>query len=124
MIPGELFIDDGPIELNVGRRTVTLTVANTGGRFSFCGQFVEISFNQRHLSGKSMGSDITFGSLHFAMTHDGFQENSKPCLNYGFMRRSFLNKVSAKSESNDLRTSYSCSACCISLSDKRSRAKL
>ena len=32
MIPGELFIDDGPIELNVGRRTVTLTVANTGDR--------------------------------------------------------------------------------------------
>ena len=32
MIPGELFIDDGPIELNAGRRTVTLKVANTGDR--------------------------------------------------------------------------------------------
>ncbi|MEW6150261.1 MAG: urease subunit beta, partial [Pseudomonadota bacterium] len=29
MIPGELFIQDGEIELNAGRKTVTLTVANT-----------------------------------------------------------------------------------------------
>jgi urease subunit beta len=32
MIPGEMFIQDGEIELNAGRRTVTLTVANTGDR--------------------------------------------------------------------------------------------
>jgi urease subunit beta len=32
MIPGELFIKDGEIELNKGRRSVTLTVANTGDR--------------------------------------------------------------------------------------------
>jgi len=32
MIPGELLIDDGEIELNAGRATVTLTVANTGDR--------------------------------------------------------------------------------------------
>ena len=32
MIPGELFSADGYIELNVGRTTVTLTVANTGDR--------------------------------------------------------------------------------------------
>jgi urease subunit beta len=32
MIPGEMKIDDGEIELNAGRRTVTLTVANTGDR--------------------------------------------------------------------------------------------
>src|ERR1700748_1858060 len=32
MIPGELFIKDGEIELNAGRKTVTLTVANTGER--------------------------------------------------------------------------------------------
>ena len=32
MIPGELFIEDGVIELNAGRATVTLTVANTGDR--------------------------------------------------------------------------------------------
>ena len=32
MIPGELFIKDGEIELNAGRKTVTLNVANTGDR--------------------------------------------------------------------------------------------
>src|ERR1700747_191740 len=32
MIPGELFIKDGEIELNAGRKTVTLTVSNTGDR--------------------------------------------------------------------------------------------
>ena len=32
MIPGELFIKNGEIELNAGRKTVTLTVANTGDR--------------------------------------------------------------------------------------------
>ena len=32
MIPGELFIKDGDIELNAGRKTVTLSVANSGDR--------------------------------------------------------------------------------------------
>ena len=32
MIPGELFIKDGDIELNKGRKTVTVSVANSGDR--------------------------------------------------------------------------------------------
>jgi urease subunit beta len=32
MIPGETFIEDGEIELNAGRATVTLNVSNTGDR--------------------------------------------------------------------------------------------
>ena len=32
MIPGELFIDEGELELNAGRPTVTLEVGNTGDR--------------------------------------------------------------------------------------------
>jgi len=32
MIPGEMFIQEGEIELNVGRSTVRLQVANTGDR--------------------------------------------------------------------------------------------
>ncbi len=32
MIPGELLVDAGDIELNAGRPTVTLAVANTGDR--------------------------------------------------------------------------------------------
>ena len=32
MIPGELFIKDGDIELTKGRKSLTLTVANSGDR--------------------------------------------------------------------------------------------
>lgn len=32
MIPGEMFIEDGEIELNTDRDTVTITIANTGDR--------------------------------------------------------------------------------------------
>jgi urease subunit beta len=32
MIPGEIFVADGDIELNAGRPAVTLIVANTGDR--------------------------------------------------------------------------------------------
>ena len=32
MIPGEYFIQEGEIELNAGRKGVTLTVSNTGDR--------------------------------------------------------------------------------------------
>src|SRR5678816_3960925 len=32
MLPGEMFIKDGDIELNKGRKTVTLSVANNGDR--------------------------------------------------------------------------------------------
>ena len=32
MIPGEFFIQDGDITLNAGRKTVTVSVSNTGDR--------------------------------------------------------------------------------------------
>ena len=32
MIPGEVKVRDGELELNAGRRTITLTVANSGDR--------------------------------------------------------------------------------------------
>ena len=32
MTPGEIFTPDGDIEINVGRRTITLKVSNTGDR--------------------------------------------------------------------------------------------
>ena len=32
MIPGEYFLDEGSIELNAGRSTVTISVSNTGDR--------------------------------------------------------------------------------------------
>ncbi|NJN31854.1 MAG: urease subunit beta [Synechococcales cyanobacterium RM1_1_8] len=32
MVPGELFVEDGEIELNAGRATVVVSVANSGDR--------------------------------------------------------------------------------------------
>lgn len=32
MIPGEMIVDDGEIELNIGRRVLNLVVSNTGDR--------------------------------------------------------------------------------------------
>ena len=32
MIPGEMFIKDGEIEINAGRKTLSLSVTNTGDR--------------------------------------------------------------------------------------------
>ena len=32
MIPGEMLIEEGVIELNVGRRTASITIANSGDR--------------------------------------------------------------------------------------------
>ena len=32
MIPGELLVGDGDVELNAGRRTIVVSVANTGDR--------------------------------------------------------------------------------------------
>jgi urease subunit beta len=32
MIPGEILVEDGEIELNAGRRVLAVTVANTGDR--------------------------------------------------------------------------------------------
>ena len=32
MIPGEIFVQDGDVELNEGRATISLSVANTGDR--------------------------------------------------------------------------------------------
>jgi urease subunit beta len=32
MMPGEIIVADGDIEINAGRRTITLAVANTGDR--------------------------------------------------------------------------------------------
>ena len=32
MIPGEMLVAEGEVELNVGRRTLTLSVTNTGDR--------------------------------------------------------------------------------------------
>jgi urease beta subunit len=73
MIPGEFFIKDGEIELNAGRKTVTLTVANTGDRpiqvgshYHFFETNPALKFDRkkaRYVS--SRGRHATCSSLHW-----------------------------------------------------------
>ncbi|WP_321931141.1 urease subunit beta [Paraburkholderia guartelaensis] len=58
MIPGEMLIDDGEIELNAGRETITVKVANTGDRpvqigshFHFYEVNAALSFNREAARG-------------------------------------------------------------------------
>src|SRR5258708_39678694 len=67
MIPGELFIKDGEIELNAGRKTVTLTMANTGDRpiqasshYHFFGTNPTLKFHRKKPRSKRL--DITAGT--------------------------------------------------------------
>ncbi len=58
MIPGEYLLGDGPIEANAGRRTVELTVANTGDRPIQIGShfhFFEVNRALRFERGKAWG---------------------------------------------------------------------
>src|ERR1700735_2038 len=67
MIPGELFIKDGDIELNAGRKTATLSVANTGDRpiqvgshYHFFENNSELKFERKKARG--MRLDIAAGT--------------------------------------------------------------
>jgi urease subunit beta len=67
MIPGELFIKAGEIELNAGRPTVTLTVANQGDRPIQVGShyhFYEVNpaLNFDRQQAKGMHLDIPAGT--------------------------------------------------------------
>ena len=58
MIPGEYVLGDGEIEANAGRRTVELTVANTGDRPIQVGShfhFFEVNRALRFERGKAWG---------------------------------------------------------------------
>jgi urease subunit beta len=67
MVPGETFIQDGQIELNAGRKTVTLTVSNSGDRpiqvgshYHFFETNPALKFDRRKARG--MRLDITAGT--------------------------------------------------------------
>jgi urease subunit beta len=67
MIPGEMFIHDGEIELNAGRRTVTLTISNAGDRpiqvgshYHFFETNPALKFDRKKARG--MRLDITAGT--------------------------------------------------------------
>jgi len=67
MIPGEILTEPGEIELNVGRETVSLTVANTGDRpiqvgshFHFYETNTALSFDREQARGFRL--NITAGT--------------------------------------------------------------
>jgi urease subunit beta len=67
MIPGEMFIKAGDIELNAGRKTVTISVANTGDRpiqvgshYHFFETNPALKFNRKQARG--MRLDIAAGT--------------------------------------------------------------
>ena len=67
MIPGEMFIKDGEIELNAGRRTLVLAVTNTGDRpiqvgshYHFFETNVALKFDRKKSRG--MRLDIAAGT--------------------------------------------------------------
>lgn len=67
MIPGEMFIQQGELELNAGRLTVTVSVANTGDRpiqvgshFHFYEVNSALQFDREHARG--MRLDIPAGT--------------------------------------------------------------
>jgi urease subunit beta len=100
MIPGELFIKDGEIELNAGRKTVTLTVANTGDRPIQVGShyhFFETNQALRFERDKARGMrlDIAAGT---AVRFEPGQTREVTLVPYGGRRRvfGFQGRISGK----------------------------
>ena len=66
MIPGEYILGEGDIEANVGRRTLQLTVANTGDRPVQVGShfhFFEVNRRLRFDRGAAFGMHLDILSL-------------------------------------------------------------
>lgn len=91
MIPGELFIKDGDIELNAGRKTVTLSVANTGDRpiqvgshYHFFETNPALKFDRKKARG--MRLDIAAGT---AVRFEPGQERTVELVDYAGERRVF-----------------------------------
>ena len=89
MIPGELFIQDGEIELNAGRKTVTLTVSNSGDRpiqvgshYHFFETNPALKFERRKARG--MRLDIAAGT---AVRFEPGQKREVRLVPYGGDRR-------------------------------------
>ena len=89
MIPGEMFIKAGDIELNRGRKTVTLSVANTGDRpiqvgshYHFFETNPALKFDRKKARG--MRLDIAAGT---AMRFEPGQTREVRLVAYAGMRR-------------------------------------
>ncbi len=89
MIPGEMFVAAGEIEINVGRATVTLTVANTGDRpiqvgshYHFYETNAALAFDREQARGYRL--DIPAGT---AMRFEPGQSREVRLVAYGGARR-------------------------------------
>jgi len=91
MIPGELLIDDGEIELNAGRKTLSLSVENTGDRPIQVGShyhFFETNSSLRFDRDRARGYrlDIPAGT---AVRFEPGQARTVLLVEYGGLRRIF-----------------------------------
>ena len=91
MIPGELLIPEGEIELNAGRKTLTLTVENTGDRPIQVGShyhFFETNSSLRfdRESARGYRLDIPAGT---AVRFEPGQARTVSLVEYGGLRRVF-----------------------------------
>ena len=91
MIPGELLVQGGEIEINVGRRTLTLSVENTGDRPIQVGShyhFFETNSSLRfdRESARGYRLDIPAGT---AVRFEPGQARSVRLVEYGGLRRVF-----------------------------------
>jgi urease subunit beta len=91
MIPGEVFTDEGEIELNAGRRTVSVNVENTGDRPIQVGShyhFFEVNSSLRFDRALARGCrlDIPAGS---AVRFEPGQARTVSLVEYGGLRRVF-----------------------------------
>jgi len=91
MIPGEMFIQDGEIELNAGRKTVTLSVTNTGDRpiqvgshYHFAETNVALTFDRAAAHG--MRLDIPSGT---AVRFEPGQQRTVQLVGFSGERRAF-----------------------------------
>jgi urease subunit beta len=91
MIPGELLIPEGEIELNAGRKTLTLTVENTGDRpiqvgshYHFFETNSSLRFDREPTRGYRL--DIPAGT---AVRFEPGQARTVSLVEYGGLRRVF-----------------------------------
>jgi urease subunit beta len=91
MVPGELLIPDGEIELNAGRKTLTLTVENTGDRpiqvgshYHFFETNSSLRFDRESTRGYRL--DIPAGT---AVRFEPGQARTVSLVEYGGLRRVF-----------------------------------
>ena len=104
MIPGEYFLAQGNIECNVGRRTVTITVVNTGDRPVQIGShfhFFEVNKQMEFAREKAFGMRLNIAS-GTAVRFEPGEEKEVELVTFGGNRQAygFSNLTSGDTTSN------------------------